>query len=149
MYLGDYSVAPRNGRHRLLEIEKVKNGYLVTYCPLPEKFDPVKFQENQKERLEKQKLSDKERLSRTLKEQAAAMKVAGEAMIKSKEDWDDSNDDLDFSKIDQLVDQISSDTGMSDYPMAVNPYINYIPPEPECLIFPTKDELLKFLVESL
>lgn len=147
MLLGDYSNMGKTGRHRLLEIEQVKNGWLVTYYPVLEKPNSAKFQEAQKIHLEKQKLEDKDRLARHLKEQAAAMKVAGDAMMKSKENWNDDVDDLNFDKIDELVEKISSES---------SPVPDWIPanawtplPEPESLIFTSKDELLKFLVQCI
>lgn len=140
----------RNGRHRVIEIEVVKNGWLVTYYPKPE--NPSA--EETKEFMEKQLETEKERLARSLKEQAASMKIAGEAMLRIKEAWQDPDeeDPDSFKKIDEIAEKITEMHPVKNDLIAnlgVFGRGSFFPKDPVSMIFTDKNELLKFIAESV
>ncbi len=145
-----YLEGAQNGRHHLLDIETVKNGWLVTYYPKPENPNSEEYQKRQKELLEKRIENEKEEFARRLKEQTASMKLAGEAMMKIKEDWEEDEDPDSFKRIDEIAEKIAE----MHPPRSDERLLNYIgivpaPKEPVSMIFTNKDDLFKFLVESL
>ena len=151
--LSNYYGSSANGRHKLLEVETVKNGWLVTYYPKPEDQILPTIEEMQK----KQQEVEKEHIARSLKEQAASIKLAGEAMLKARESWQDSEEDEsdNFQKIDEIAGKIAemhptTTSRKSPFFGAVAAAfpVNF-PKGPESVIFTNKEDLLKFLASCV